>query len=169
MSFFLSIYFEFQSTLRKQTMRAIILEKLYQWSLTPYQAIKKNPAWDVGIEDLLQYQQNTLGHQMGRFLLDNNFDLQEKLESHDVFHVLTNTGITVPEEISMQFYLLGNGKRSLYLCLVILLGGILYCDYARMFYSRYCLGKLALPFHQLNFFKLLDQPLTRIKSTFLIP
>ena len=149
-------------------MRAIILEKLYEWSLIPYQSFKKNDAWNLGIEDLLQYSKKTLGYQMGYFLLSNNFDLQEKLESHDVFHVLTNTGITVPEEVSMQFYLLGNGKRSIYLLSVILFGTLLFPDYLQLFLSKYRLGKLALPFHQLDFYKLLDQPLERIKDTFLI-
>jgi len=109
-----------------------------------------------------------LGHQMGYFLRSNSFDLQEKLESHDVFHVLTETGTTVPEEISMQFYLLGNGKRSIYLLSVILLGTLLFPDYLKFFRSRYRLGKSALPFYQLDFYKLLNQPIERIKDTFLI-
>ena len=41
-------------------MRAIILEKLYEWSLIPYQSLKKNAGWNIGIEDLLQYPKNTL-------------------------------------------------------------------------------------------------------------
>ena len=40
-------------------------------------------------------------------------------EDHDVFHVLTRTGLTVKNEIELQFYLLGNGKRSLFLFIVI--------------------------------------------------
>ncbi|MFK7812525.1 MAG: Coq4 family protein [Maribacter sp.] len=149
-------------------MRAIILEKLYEWSLIPYQSFKSDKAWDLGIEDLLQYSKNSLGYQMGYFLLRNNFDLQEKLESHDVFHVLTGTGTSVPEEISMQFYLLGNGKRSIYLLTVIFLGALLFPDYFKLFRSKYRQGKSALAFYQVDFYKLLDQPIERIKNTFLI-
>ncbi len=149
-------------------MRALILEKLYEWSVIPYQSFKKNDSWNLGIEDLLQYPKDSLGYQIGYFLLSNNFDLQEKLESHDVFHVLTETGTTVPEEISMQFYLLGNGKRSLYLFAVIFLGGLFFPDYHKLFRTKYRLGKSSLSFHQLDFYRLLDQPLERIKSTFLI-
>jgi len=149
-------------------MRAIILEKLYEWSLIPYQSLKKSDAWNVTIADLQQYPADSLGQRMGSFLAENNFDLQAKLESHDVFHVLTNTDITVPEEISMQFYLLGNGKRSAYLFTVIFLGGLLYPDYLKFFYRRYKKGKSALCFYQLDFYKLLNQPLTKIKTTFLI-
>lgn len=149
-------------------MRAIFLEKLYEWSLMPYQALKKNEPWALEIEDLLQYPNPTLGYQMGHFLLHHNFTLQEKLENHDVFHVLTGTGITVPEEISMQFYLLGNGKRSMYLFSVIFLGALLYPDKLPMFFVKYRRGKTSLPFHQIDFFKLLNQPIARIKDTFLI-
>ena len=103
------------------------------------------------------------------FLLRNNFDLQEKLESHDVFHVLTrNRVLPVPEEISMQFYLWGNGKRSIYLYSVIFLGTLFFPDYLKLFQARYRRGKASLPFHQLDFQKLLSQPIDRIKSTFLI-
>lgn len=150
-------------------MRALILEKLYEWSVIPYQSLKKNDAWAIGIEDLLQYSKDSLGFQMGNFLLLHNFNMQEKLESHDVFHVLTGTGITVPEEVSMQFYLFGNGKRSAYLFAVIFLGALLYPDYIKFFRSKYRLGKSALPFHQIDFKKLLNQPIERIKDTFLIP
>ncbi|SIQ31465.1 hypothetical protein [Maribacter ulvicola] len=150
-------------------MRTTILEKLYNWSVTPYQYFKKNEAWQFNAEELKKYPSNSLGYHMGKFLTANSFQLQEKLESHDVFHVLTGTGITVPDEISMQFYLMGNGKRSLYLFTVILIGAILYPEYWMYFQSKYSCGKSALPFHQLDFQKLLHQPTARIKSTFLIP
>ncbi len=149
-------------------MRAIILEKLYEWSLVPYQALKQNDAWNTSIGELLNYRKDSLGYNLGCFLSRNDFDLQQKLESHDVFHVLTDTGITVPEEISMQFYLLGNGKRSPYLFTVIFLGSLLYPDYLKFFYKTYRRGKSALSFHKLDFQKLLDQPIEKIKTTFLI-
>ena len=149
-------------------MRKLVLEKLYEWSLMPYQSFKKNEAWNLTIDDLCNYPKESLGQHMGLFLHKNNFDLQGKLESHDVFHVLTNTGITVPEEISMQFYLLGNGKRSIYLLSVIFLGALLFPDYLKLFRSKYREGKAALAFHQLDFIKLLSQPIQRIKNTFLI-
>lgn len=149
-------------------MRAAILEKLYDWSVAPYQYFKKNKVWQFNANDLKRYPSNSLGYHMGQFLTENSFQLQEKLESHDVFHVLTGTGITVPDEISMQFYLFGNGKRSIYLFTVICIGTILYPDYWQHFKSKYKCGRSALPFHQLDFQKLLHQPIKRIKSTFLI-
>ncbi|PCJ96250.1 MAG: hypothetical protein COA50_07320 [Flavobacteriaceae bacterium] len=151
-------------------MRAKILEKFYEWSKTPYQRfLKTNEPWIVSIQELQKYPKASLGFHLSRFLLRNDFEIQAKLEAHDVFHVLTNTGVSVPEEISMQYYLWGNGKRSLYQFSVIALGSILYPDYLKKFIHAYHKGTSALVFHQLDFSKMLYQPLKKIKSTFLIP
>ncbi len=150
-------------------MRALILEKLYEWSKIPYQKfLKKNDAWNIEISELFSYPKDSLGQGLGLFITKHNFELQEKLESHDVYHVLTNTGITVPEEISMQFYLLGNGKRSLYLLSVVSLGLLLYPDYFKTFKNTYKRGKKALQFYHLDFLKMLHLPTQKIKTTFLI-
>lgn len=150
-------------------MRAIILEHLYEWSKKPYQKyFKKTDPWEVTVQQLLQYPESTLGFHLACFLLKHHFELQPKLESHDVFHVLTGTGTSVPEEISMQYYLLGNGKRSLYLFTVIALGSLLFPDELRRFVKAYKRGRRALSFHQLDFSKMLFQPIQRIQSTFLI-
>ncbi|WP_298501785.1 hypothetical protein [uncultured Maribacter sp.] len=150
-------------------MREKILELLYEWSKKPYQKfMKNNTPWHISTAKLQSYPQGTLGQQLGLFLKTNNFRIEPKLESHDVFHVLTNTGTSVPEEISMQYYLLGNGKRSIYLITVIVLGTILFPDYITLFYRAYQRGKIALPFYQLNFLKMLQHPIEKIKSTFKI-
>ncbi|GAA4274306.1 Coq4 family protein [Aquimarina gracilis] len=150
-------------------MRAYILETIYEWSKKPYQKwFKKNAAWSIPAGQLLLYPTESLGFHLGCFLLKYNFDPQPKLENHDVFHVLTNIGITVPEEIAMQFYLFGNGKRSLYLLAVIFLGTLLYPDNIQLFRKAYKKGQEAYAFHQLDYQKLLDQPILKIQNTFLI-
>ncbi len=166
--FFYQFYFEFQSTL-KLTMRSIILEILYEWSKIPYQRwFKKETPWDISVSQLLRYPKNSLGFHLGSFLLQHDFSPQPKLENHDVFHVLTKTGITVPEEIFMQYYLLGNGKKSVYLYTVIFIGTLLYPDKLKMFRVAFRKGCDAYTFYSLDFKKLLNQPLNTIRTTFLI-
>ncbi|WP_430907022.1 Coq4 family protein [Maribacter sp. 2-571] len=150
-------------------MRAFILEALYEWSKAPYQKyFKGDAAWQLTANDLLRYPEQSLGFHLGCFLLKHHFEIQPKLESHDVFHVLTGTGTSVPEEVSMQYYLWGNGKRSAYLVAVVVLGTLLYPDEIKRFIRAFRKGKRALPFHQLHFFKLLGQPINSIKTAFAI-
>jgi hypothetical protein len=116
-------------------MKDLFIEKLYEMTQKPYQRyFKKGKPWQVTRQQLIWFPQDTLGFHLGCFLLKYDLQLQSKLEDHDVFHVLTTTGITVPEEIALQFFLLGNGKRSLYLLMVIVMGACFYPTHLNFFY-----------------------------------
>lgn len=150
-------------------MRDYLFEKLYECSKLPYQKyLKKNTPWNIDKPKLMDYPEESLGFALGSFLYKNHFDLQEKLEDHDIIHVLTNTGISVYEEIGMQYYLLGNGKKSLYLFMVILSGTFFYPKRIKYFIQQYKSGKQALSFHYLDFSKMLLLPIHSIRETFKI-
>ena len=148
-------------------MKDLFIEKMYELSKKPYQKfIKKGKAWDINLSKLIQLPADSLGYHLGCFLLKYNFEIQPKLEDHDVIHVLTNTGISVEEEIGMQYYLLGNGKRSLYLLMVILSGTLFYPTRFRYFIRQYQKGKTAHQFYGLDFLNMLSVPLVTIQQSF---
>ncbi|OXA87632.1 hypothetical protein [Flavobacterium hercynium] len=150
-------------------MKDTIIEKMYELSRKPYQKyFKKNEPWQIDKTKLMDYPEDSLGFGLGNFLYKNHFDIQPKLEDHDVIHVLTNTGTSVLEEIGMQYYLLGNGKRSLYLFLVTLSGILFYPTKINYFFKEYKKGRQALPFHYIDFSKMLFMPIHSIKETFKI-
>lgn len=148
-------------------MKDKIIEKMYEVSKKPYQKIMKhNKPWNITKEQFITYPAGSLGHDLGLFLTINQFEIQAKLEDHDIIHVLTNTGIKVTDEISMQYYLLGNGKRSLYLYMVILTGTLFYISFFREFIESYKKGKRAHPFYNLDFLKLLHLPTNVLRQNF---
>ena len=148
-------------------MRDLFIEKMYEISKKPYQRFfKKGNAWNVNVNQLLQLQSDSLGFHLGCFLLKYNFEIQPKLEDHDIIHVLTNTGISVVEEIGMQYYLLGNGKRSWYLGMVIIPGTLFYATPFSYFKQQYQRGKQAHEFYGLDFLNMLSVPISNIQQTF---
>ncbi|ABQ06530.1 MULTISPECIES: Coq4 family protein [Flavobacterium] len=148
-------------------MRDYLIEKLYECTKKPYQKyFKKNEPWNIDKKQLFNFPKDSLGYGLGNFLHKNHFDIQEKLEDHDIIHVLTNTGISVYEEIGMQYYLFGNGKRSLYLYMVILSGTLFYPKQIKYFVEQYKRGKQAHSFHYLDFSKMLSMPIQSIQQTF---
>ncbi|MFC0777645.1 hypothetical protein [Flavobacterium sp. HJSW_4] len=150
-------------------MKDYLIEKLYECSKKPYQKyFKKNEPWNIDKSLLMDYPEESLGFGLGSFLYKNHFDIQEKLEDHDIIHVLTGTGISVYEEIGMQYYLFGNGKKSLYLFMVILTGTIFYPKRMSYFIQQYKKGKKAHTFHYLDFSKMLFMPIQTIQQTFKI-
>lgn len=148
-------------------MRDLFIEKMYELSKKPYQKFfKKGKAWDVEVNQLIQLPNDSMGFHLGCFLVKYNFEIQPKLEDHDIIHVLTNTGISVIEEIGMQYYLYGNGKRSLYLMMVIISGTLFYPTRFSYFKQQYKRGKTAHKFYGLDFLNMLSVPLTHIQKTF---
>lgn len=148
-------------------MRALFIEKMYEISKKPYQKFfKKGKAWDINVNQLIQLPNDSLGFHLGCFLLKYNFEIQPKLEDHDCIHVLTNTGITVEEEIGMQYYLYGNGKRSVYLWMVILSGTLFYPTRFSYFKQQYQRGKQAHEWYGLDFLNMLTIPIANIQQTF---
>jgi hypothetical protein len=148
-------------------MKDIIIEQMYELSKKPYQKLfKNNKPWLITKQELLTMQQETLGFHLGCFLLKHNFSIQPQLEEHDVFHVLTNTNVSVQNEIAMQYYLFGNGKRSLYLFMVMISGLCFYPFSFKYFIKELKRGQQAHQFYQLNFEKLLHNPLKDIQNAF---
>jgi ubiquinone biosynthesis protein Coq4 len=148
-------------------MRELLIEKMYEISKKPYQKMfKKQKAWDIDIPKLIVMPQETLGFQLGCFLLKYNFEIQPKLEDHDIIHVLTNTGISVVDEIGMQYYLFGNGKKSSYMFAVIIIGTLFYLSKTKHFKNQFQRGRQAHQFYNLDFQKMLTIPIQTIQESF---
>lgn len=120
---------------------------------------RKRTAWNISMEKLKLFKHHELGFHYYNFLATNNLHILPKLETHDMFHVLTQTNTEVKHEIALQFYLLGNGKRSFYQFMVLLFS-IGYLEKMPLFYKAYRKGKQSLPFHHLNYEKLLHQDIS---------
>ena len=98
-------------------IRETILVSLYDKSKTLYaRYFKSQDAWNIAKSTLLCYPDGTLGKMLGEFLLKNNFEMEDKLESHDVFHTIIGFDTKIEDEIacSIFFWEMANG---VYTCL----------------------------------------------------
>lgn len=126
---------------------------LFQKSAVPYAKLfkRKRQAWGLSSSDLLEYPTNSLGYQVGLFLSTNDFEFLPKHETHDVFHVLCGYDVSVKEEIALQFLLFGNGKRSLYLYMVMFLGLVILPEHYKFYKTSLNNGKNKVRFyHKVN-------------------
>lgn len=148
-------------------MRDLLVEKMYEITKKPYQKFfKKGTPWNLTPAQLIQYNPDSLGFHLGCFLLKYNFEMEPKLEDHDVIHLLTNTSVSVPDEIAMQYFLLGNGKKRIYLFIVIFIGTVFYPKELNKFILNFKRGKSAHRIHDLDFQKMLFIPIKTIQTMF---
>ncbi|MFD2826640.1 Coq4 family protein [Leeuwenhoekiella polynyae] len=163
-SIFLSLNFEFQSALI--LIRELFVGASFDLSSRIYVKFKRTESWGISRKELLQYPENTLGFYLGCFLLKHNFEPQPRCENHDVFHVLTGYQTDTAQEIALQFFLYGNGKRSAFLLLAMFAGYLLYPDHYKTFKKAQIKGQNTKTLHDFNYKESLKSSIITFKNTF---
>ena len=149
-----------------KTLRKQLISWMFDKSQKVYtQLFKKHEAWNISRQDLLRFPKQTLGWHLGKFLLDNDFQLISKVERHDAYHTLTGYSTAVEDEIALQYLCYGNGKRSPFLLGAIILGTLILPDYCNYYYRSYRIGKQANAFHHFDYKKLLMVNLDEFRKT----
>ncbi len=149
-----------------KTLRKNLILWLFNKSQKIYTSMfKSHKAWDINKKQLLNLHTASLGHALGVFLENNNFELLPKVERHDCYHVITGYSTKVEDEIALQCLCYGNGKRSPYLLGAIFLGVCILPDYYKYYYKSYLIGKKANVFHHYDYHKLLLVNLEEFRLT----
>ncbi len=117
----------------------------------------RKPAWAHTAQMLCTFPAGTLGREVGEFLCAHGMRLQPHAEEHDVFHVLLGYPPTVVGEARMQFALLGNGRRSLFVWASVVLGATMFPEYYPTFCQDYRDGQKCRPFSHWRFQHLLHE------------
>lgn len=139
-----------------KNLRKQLIIRLFKNSQRIYTFLfKSNKPWNIRKSQLLLLPKNTLGYALGTFLNSNGFELLPKVERHDAYHVVTGYSIKVEDEIALQYLCYGNGKRSLYLFGVIIVGTLLLPEYYKFYCRSYKIGKQANSFHHYDYKRLL--------------
>ncbi len=164
-SIFLPLYFEIQSTL--SMLRELVVGASFDLTSRFYVLFKTNEPWGISRSQLLRFPEESLGFHLGCFLLKHRFNPQPRCENHDVFHVLTGYETDTAQEIALQFFLYGNGKRSAFLHLAMLAGIFLFPDRYALFREAYQNGNQAQRLFDLDYKLLLSTSIFHLKKQYL--
>ena len=125
---------------------------------------KDQNAWQQNIHTLNRFPLKTLGNSLGRFLEREKFQLMPKLEDHDVLHVLLNYKTTIEGEVKMQFFLLGNRKRSWYAFFTAIIGVCLVPERIKPFFYEFRKGRRCINISNWDFEHLLCEPISLLQK-----
>ena len=125
----------------------------------------KDKNWNMKTADLLKYSDGTLGKALGQFLYENEVEPLAHAEYHDVHHVLFDYSITFKDEVALQFFLRGNGKKSLASLGTSVGAWILLPTQWNYLKNSYKRGQECIDIAQLNLKELLNEDLQKIKQS----
>lgn len=148
------------------SLREQFLIFLFEISKSPYRFVFKHhaTAWKVTRSQLANYPQQTLGNDLYHFLKEHDFEVEPKLESHDVGHVLLQYDTDVVSEICMQFCYLGSGKKSIYSLLTSILAIAILPEHLSLYWTAYKRGKKMLNFQDWDFEHLLREKTNTLRN-----
>lgn len=126
--------------------------------------LKRSEPWTVTKAELLAMPHNTLGYNLGKFLLKNGFDMIPRAERHDAYHVVTGYSTDVQDEIAQQYLCLANGKRSPFLFGVITVGTLLLPEFLPYYLKSFVKGREMATFHHYDYEQLLHYDLQEFKK-----
>ncbi len=124
----------------------------------------KRAPWGLDTEDLLQYPENSLGRCLGEFLHQEHLQPIDRLERHDVFHILLDYKTQLKDEAGLYFFLFGNGKRSLFAIGTVLFAAAVLPEHWVYLYKQYKRGQQAFPIIRLRFKELLYEDYQDVKK-----
>lgn len=150
-------------------LRLQLMLHIYDWSSKVYASTFKinKKAWGISKEEFLNYPVGSLGLALGEFYESKGFHVMPKLENHDVFHLLTETDTQIEDEIAMQYLLLGNGKISLYLFGMLVIGGLIFPEFAGYYFRSFKRGRSMQRFYDIEFKSYLTVPLGMVRASFM--
>ena len=144
-------------------------EKILLWLLgevIPIHAkfYTKRKPWGLRTQNLLFYPENTLGKELGNFLLSEKLQPIPRVERHDAFHILLDFDTHVNNEAAMQFFLIGNGKISPFTLGTAVFAGLMLPEQWRNFRKQYNRGKKARNISKWDFQELLTENFEDLKK-----
>lgn len=161
-------YLVFRKT---RSLRVLIFNRIALPSVLLYRDLfkGKKKSWGENRKSLKRFKEGTLGKSLSDFLYESGIDLQDKMENHDVFHVVLGYDTSLPEEAALHFFLIGNGKKSRYAKIAALVGFAIFPEYWRLYQKAYHRGKQTKPFVNWEFKGLLFVTLEEFKKEIGIP
>ncbi|MEL7221910.1 MAG: hypothetical protein AAGJ93_11365 [Bacteroidota bacterium] len=122
------------------------------------------PAWQLNVSEFKRMPPASLGAALGNFLQSNQLQLMPGFENHDIFHILLDYDTSAPQEVALQWCLLGNGKRSAYAILTALIGFFIFPEHWGLLRSAYKRGQRMRSFHHWYFEYLLREDLAKLQA-----
>lgn len=144
-------------------------EKFTLWLLAKaihvHAKVKQHRApWGLTTEELIHFPENSLGKALGDFLHQEKLQPIDRLERHDVFHILLDYKTKLKDEAGLYFFLFGNGKKSIFAIGTVLFAAIILPEHWRYLHNQYKRGQQSFPIIKLKFQELLYHDFHELKK-----
>ena len=136
----------------------------HEVALPYFKLIRKGYHFPYTIKDLQHAEDGTVGRALYHFFYNNDLEMLPHYEKHDVKHVVLNYPPTEKGEISLQCFMLANGRITAPVIFSVVIGFTIMPEAWKSFYKAWLRGRATPCLNKLDWFSLVPQPLSVVRQ-----
>lgn len=126
--------------------------------------VRRKKKFPYSMEQLSALPFETVGNELWQSLNAENLRLLPYYERHDIKHVVLDYPFTDEGEVSLQFFMLANGRVSFPVLATVIYGLVTMPEYYSSFKKAWQRGKLAKSLENMDWFGIMELPLTVVQK-----
>lgn len=151
-------------TILKSIRSKLLVLLTHTIALPILKIIRKKKIFPYSMEKLSALPYETVGNELWQVLNEQNLRLLPYYEKHDIKHVVLQYPFTDEGEVSLQFFMLGNGRISFRVLSTVIYGVITMPEFYSSFKKAFRKGKEIPWLDQLDWFSIMEIPLLQIQQ-----
>jgi hypothetical protein len=154
----------FQRSLFKRLRKSIMVYLAHDIGLPYFKLTRKPRNFPYSMQQLQSMREGSVGASLLKFLKQNNLDLLPYYEKHDIKHVVLGYDATEEGEVSLQCFMLANGRRTLPVILCVLYGWLTMPEYYSYFREAWRRGRSVPPINDYDWFAMPPLSLQEVRQ-----
>lgn len=151
-------------TLLKSIRSKLLVLLTHTIALPVLKIIRKKKVFPYSMEQLSALPYETVGNELWQVLNEQNLRLLPYYEKHDIKHVVLQYPFTDEGEVSLQFFMLANGRISFPVLSTVIYGIVTMPEYYSSFKNAYRRGKQFSNLEELDWFSIMEIPLAQVQQ-----
>lgn len=148
----------------KNIRKRILVYLAHEVALPYFKLVRRGYKFPYTIKQLQRFPDGTVGKTLFHFFSDNQLDMLPHYEKHDVKHVVLGYPPTEEGEVSLQCFMLANGRVTLPVIFSVMVGLIIMPDKWKAFSTAWKRGRATHSLNKLDWFELIPKPLDVVQK-----
>lgn len=153
----------------KRYRKRLLVYLAHEVALPYFKLVRRGYNFPYSVKDLQHFEEGTVGRALYSFFFNNDLELLPHYEKHDIKHVVLGYPPTEEGEVSLQCFMLANGRITAPVIFSVFVGVLIMPESWFTFRKAWKRGRATPCLNKLNWFGLMPQPLSEVrKQIFLI-
>lgn len=144
--------------------KRLLIFLAHEVALPYFKLVRKDYRFPYTMKQLEGYAAGTVGHELYLFFHNHGLHLLSHYEKHDIKHVVLGYPPTEEGEVSLQCFMLANGRITLPVLFSVAIGVLIMPERWPAFRSAWKRGRETGSLHQLDWFSLIPRPLAEVRT-----